>query len=303
MFNRHHLRLVVAGAALAGGSVALLANSASALVTETDNVKITSNGYDLGGAGFTGGVPDDPATLSWDHAWFGVVPTLTGKIHFEGVSGECARVRLISYDENGSALGSDYSDRKCANTNGHNVRAIEEGGNNLLGRPGAASVRVVLQHETANGWIKVGAHRDRTYGPLVDTDDVLISRAEVDFGSGPLVGGAPSDPGTVTWNATGTALDPVVTGTLYATNADDLTVRMRARYLEADGTVIETRYGIQHPITNDDPHEFSVNMNDFDGGGTAFGRNSVAKVKVSVQKSPTGSNVWETVGTMTVTLN
>jgi hypothetical protein len=300
---KNHLRSAIALSAVAGGSLVLFADQASATLVDTSELKILTVGFDLGnGPGFTNGVPNDPAILEWHHNWYGNIAELTGDLHFKGVAGECARVKMTSYREDGTRIGADYSDRKCAATNGHNVRTVEEGGNSFLGRPGADRVDIFLQTENPNGWVNVGS-RTRYYPSPVDTDDVLISRAELDFGTGQHVNGAPSGPGKVTWYATPTDLDPVVTGTLYAKNADDLTVRMRATYYEADGTFIEARNGGQQSITDDDLHRFSVNLNDFGDGSSSFDRNSVAKVRVAIQKSPTGSNNWTTVGSQMVTLN
>ena len=39
-------------------------------------------------------------------------------MHFEGVSGECTRVVMTSFDADGDEIAEDISDEECANTNG-----------------------------------------------------------------------------------------------------------------------------------------------------------------------------------------
>jgi hypothetical protein len=301
--NRPNYRRVsVATAVLAAGLTTLFAQPASAVLTETDDVLIRGTGYDLGGAGFANGAPTEPATLEWHHheTAGAVSAVLTGTIHFDGVE-NLARVKMISTDADGDEV-IDYGDQENPPTTGHHARRIEENGSpGLVGAFGAATVKVVLQTFNNGVWGNVGSQTFE-YPDVVDTDDVLISRAELDFGAGDLVDGAPSLPATVTWNATPTLLTPVVTGTYFARQADDLCIRILARYLAGDGTVLDEAVGVQVCVTDDDLRRFAVNIDDYRSG-------FVRQVRVVVQKQPGDSiddiepDAWETVGSQLVTLD
>jgi hypothetical protein len=58
----------------AAGATAGLATRTEAAFSETDDVLIDEMGYDLGGDGFGNGSPDEPASLTWTHEWYGVFP-------------------------------------------------------------------------------------------------------------------------------------------------------------------------------------------------------------------------------------
>jgi hypothetical protein len=292
----------VATAVLAAGLTTLFATPASAVLTETDDVLIEGTGYDLGGGGFANGAPTEPATLEWHHhdtagAASGV---LTGTIHFDGVE-HLARVKMISTQADGDVF-VDYSDEENPPTTGYHARRIEENGSpGLTGAFGAATVKVVLQTFNNGRWGNVGSQTFE-YPGVVDTDEVLISRAELDFGAGDLVNGAPSLPATVTWNATPTLLTPVVAGTFFANQSDDLCIRILARYLSVDGTVLDEAVGVQVCVTDDDLRRFAVNIDDHQSG-------FVRQVRVLVQKQPGDSiddidpAAWETVGSQLVSLD
>jgi hypothetical protein len=310
MFTSKNLRRGLAVTALTAiGATALATSSASALVTEEDDVKLTSTGYDLGGtSAFTNGVPDEPATVTWDHAWFGVIPTVTGRIHFEGVGGECARVKLVSYKDN-VEIGEHFSnDNVCAGSDDHTSRVLTDGGvdNEVTGTPGADEVEVILQSQNENGgWSRITG-KFRSYGLEIDNDDVRISSdpdEEVHFGDGELVNSQPTEFGKLTWTSDGSSIDPVVTGKLFVQNADSQTVRMQAVYREEDGTLIETRNGGAQDITDDDIHAFTVNLDDFNDDDVFIDGNTVAKVRINIQKKPTGSPTFVTAATKLLVLN
>ena len=75
---------------------------------------------------------------------------LGGRIHFDGAS-RCARVKLVSYDADVVQIDDpDYSLEECPATLDHYGKMFEEGdgSGSVIGRPGAASVKVVLQTRT-----------------------------------------------------------------------------------------------------------------------------------------------------------
>ncbi len=108
----NYRRVSVATAVLAAGLTTLVAQPASAVLTETDDVLIRGTGYDLGGDGFANGAPAEPATLEWHHheTAGAVSAVLTGTFHFDGVE-NLARVKMITTDADGDEV-IDYSDQE-----------------------------------------------------------------------------------------------------------------------------------------------------------------------------------------------
>ncbi len=259
-------------------------------VTEVDDLVIEANGFDIGGGGFAAGAPTESATVEWDHTGF-VIPWLRGSIHFDDVASSCARVRLVSYDGWDNQVDEVFSDEECAYRDGHIARPFE-----LRGGGGVTEVKVTLQTLAINGtWGNVDSETV-TYGPTIDIDEVSISRAEFDLGSGAFVAGTAAEPATVNWTVPGRWSDtrPVFSGTLYMNNADDLCGRVRAKYYYHWGGVIDTTPGPEHCVNDDDLHTFPIV---FDPINT-----DVAEVRYIIE-SKGGSGVWTTVGMTTATRN
>ncbi len=289
--NFKPLRFTACAVALSATVVGLAGSSASAVVTETDDVIIRANGFDIGGSGgLTNGVPDNPAEFEWDQAWFGVIPTLSGEIHFDGVAGDCARVRLTSFHSDGTTT-NDFSAEECAFGNGHVTRAFE-----VQGQPGVGSVEVTLQTEAGGSWGNLGS-KTMDYGPVIDTDSISISRQEFDVGSGNFVGGTAASSATVTWTvAGGTLITPTLVGSLYANNADDLCVRVKVKYSNVNFGVIEERFTPTNCLTDDDLHIFPI-------GTGQYSNSSIDEVKFVIESTPAGANNWTTVGSVIANLN
>ena len=229
---------------------------------ERDDVLIEDAGYFIAGSGFTNGAPDSSATLTWLHSGtFGTAPELDGKLHFEGVE-NCARVRLIALDADGTRTGDDPvdSDPVCPPTESHFARAIELDGEGPLEAPiNAAQVRVVLQTEPSPGnWVNAESETF-LFGSDLDSDSVLIKRAEWDVGHGPWQGGGPTESASAEWVADENGMISVIlNGTLYAREADSTCGRLEIRYKDADGDVLETRQGEEHCMEDDDLTEFPL---------------------------------------------
>ncbi len=259
---------LAAAALVATASVlSLTTDSASAIEATTtfperDDVLIEDAGYFIGGSGFSDGAPDSPATLTWLHSGtFGTAPELDGKLHFEGVD-NCARVRLIALNADGTRTGDDPvdSDPVCPPTESHFARAIELDGAGPLRAPiSAAQVRVVLQTEPSPGnWVNAESETF-VFGPNLDSDSAQIKRAEWDVGSGPWEGGGPTGSASVEWVAEENGMISVLlSGTLYAREADDTCGRLEIRYKDADGDILETRQGTEHCMEDDELTEFAL---------------------------------------------
>jgi hypothetical protein len=265
--------------------------------THVDDVLINGLGYDVGGDGFANGSPVESAKVIWTAAWYGPIPDLTGKIHFDGAE-RCARIVLISYDESGAELSPrDYSDVECPSNLAHQTDEITEGGTSgLNGRVGAASVKVQLQTQNTNQtWSNAGS-RTVTYGPVLDTDQVEIYRSRVDLGSGDLVDGTPSAPATLEWKSEGGPISANLRGTLFVNDSIDLCFRMHVGYKKHDGTLLEDpRHGDENCATTDGLHRFPINM------GGAFEHNELAEVTYAIEQKG-GTGVWESLGATTLEL-
>ena len=264
-------------------------------VAESDPIIIESNGFDVGGSGFSAGAPTDAAVVDWvvhDSGLY-ITPVVRGSIHFDDVASSCARVRLITYDGWDNQVSETYSDEECAYRDGHVERPFEI----TLSGGGMTEAKVTLQTLALNGtWGNLGS-QTVTLGPTVDTDEVSISRAEFDLGSGPFIAGTAADPATVTWAIPAERrwadIYPTFTGTLYMNNADDLCGRVQAKYYYPDGSVWFTQTSDEHCVTDDDLHTFPVVM--------ASDRQVFTDIKYSIQKKD-NTGEWTTMGSMIVAL-
>lgn len=301
--NNIRKAIFVSLAAAGIGAIALpvtaAALTASTLATEVDDVKINTVGFDLAGPGLAASAALTPARVVWKQTATGAAITFDGSIYFDGVANNCARVELISYDENSvEILPRVYSTEECVSTNAYVERFVSVDAN-----PGASEVKVRLQtalNVVNPVWGSVGA-KTATYGPSLGTTEVSISAPEVDLGTGTFASGTAPDPATVTWTVSGAnEITPTTDGTLYMKRADDRCARMRYTYLKqglfglAD-TVLETRYGTEHCVTDDQLHEFAVHAG-------AYANVAVNKVEIAIETSPSGSGNWTVQGSVTATL-
>jgi hypothetical protein len=105
---------IVALAALA--ATAMPVTSASAVVLDTDRVKLIGNRHDFGLKQLQGGDPKKGGHLRWDLTAGVTTPGLTG-FHFVS-GGECGRIQVKYFDASHSQLGSRRSNVHCAPANG-----------------------------------------------------------------------------------------------------------------------------------------------------------------------------------------
>jgi hypothetical protein len=134
-------------AALAAlASTALSATSASAVVLDTDRVKISENRHDFGGKRLQGGDPTKPGRLRWDLSGGVTTPELTG-YHFVS-RGECGRLRVTYFDASHAQLGRRQTGLRCAPPNGATRSKVDLDG---FSSPTVVHVHVELQKRRPNG--------------------------------------------------------------------------------------------------------------------------------------------------------
>ncbi len=294
--RRKRLAALLASTITITGAIAGTSGTASAYgPVQTSLFKIQKVGYDIGGQTFANGNPTDKAEVQWTQAWFANLVHVSGTLHFEGVSGSCARVKVTSYDENGSViLPVDHSAEECVFSDAHIGRAF-----GVDGRLGASKVTVALQtrvNAPNAPWGGIGS-KTFEYGPVLKTADVLISRIETDFGSGVFTGGTASDSGTLTWKVDDYRPYPVLNGILFMREAKYLCARMRLKYIRSDsGTVVDNAYGTERCQTDDDLHQIPIFL-----GASNRAYAAVDTVKVMIEVRPDGGT-WSTRGQYTVNL-
>jgi len=282
-------KAALAVAAIAIGGAVITGRPASAIVTQGDDVLLTSVGFDFGGGtGYstTTGEPTSPGTVAWDQLSGGVVPKLNGYIHFDNVANNCARIRMTSFDAAGVQIGSPAfsTDQECVSANGHDANPMAP----LVGELGAASVEITLQSSAkgSSSWGRV-AQTNVSYGPTLATDEFRIIAPELDLGSGAFSSGTASDLATLTWKVqpgTSSTLTPVFNGTLYMNQADDLCGRIKVEYFSQLGTSTK-RFTKEHCVEDDKEHEFDMVLNDYHA-------TDVYEVVYTLQKRPNGAPDW-----------
>ena len=217
---------------VAAVGVTAFAGSGSAIFTELDTVRLEDAGYTV-----TGDTTDE-ATVLWNETGEGVQPLFRGKIHLDGVSGQCARVRMISYTHLGQEqerqfAPADDEESFCATDDGHVARSVE-----LLGPDDTQEVKLTLQtfiNDPAGGhWSNLDSATVE-YGPL-PSSEVLIDAGRVDFGAGTLVNGVPSEPGQITWDVeTAFLIEPTLTGRFFVRGGRNQEFQVVATCYDANG--------------------------------------------------------------------
>lgn len=109
-----------AAMALVAGVIMLGASPASAVIRDTDPVKIAAPGgkADFGSGGHHLGAPDGSGRLSFDDLTDSpkntIRVTLTGRVYWDdGSSGGCALVRMRIFSLSGAKLTTVYSEPVC----------------------------------------------------------------------------------------------------------------------------------------------------------------------------------------------
>ena len=260
-------RALLATTVTAGGVMAFAA-SGSAIYTQLDHVRLDeAEGYTL-----TGDTTDE-ATVLWNETGEGVQPYFAGKIHLDGVSGQCARIRMISYDSTGSERGdrlfapAENEESFCADHDGHFAREVS-----LLGPTDVAEIKLTLQTfiNDPNGghWSNLES-ATVAYGPL-PLSDVLIEAGRFDLGGGTLVGGVPSEPGQLTWDVSRPyVIEPELAATLFVRGARNQELRVVTTCYDAAGDVTpagtdgDQSQDSIYPLTSG-PETFTIERNPCD---------------------------------------
>ena len=125
--------------------------------------------------------------------------------------------------------------------------------------------------------------------PPVDDNVRIVLPQNFDFGDGELNSSSePSGCGTLTWDLANGTITPQLEGTLFAKNAIGTEVRMRLRYRDVDGTLLETKPGGTKEVTSNDVTEFTIDLGDYSDP-------LIYRVDVELQQKLGG--VWQTLGT------
>ena len=125
--------------------------------------------------------------------------------------------------------------------------------------------------------------------PPVDDNVRIVLPQNFDFGDGELNSSSePSGCGTLTWDLANGTITPRLEGTLFAKNAIGTEVRMRLRYRDVDGTLLETQPGGTKEVTSNDVTEFTIDLGDYSDP-------LIYRVDVELQQKLGG--VWQTLGT------
>jgi hypothetical protein len=204
---------------------------------DVDDVKVSTQGFDLGGGLYVAGGLTDSATVEWLVDENDVKPWVTGELHLDNVDGECARVRLDYYTDQTGFLTTRYGGTVCANGNSHQYWTVNQApyDSDKIGK-----IKVSVEHELSNGvWSIVGSSWS-TLNTYVDETVTLWSYSSVgtdgyDFGDDSW---HPWEPhpmggGTVVWEHGGLTR-PRLTGYLHLNNVAGDCARMKIEYFADD---------------------------------------------------------------------
>ena len=239
-FKRALLATTVAAAGVTAFASSSSATPVGGTYTQINPARLENKRGDivLGGEQF-----DSPGTVLWDETGDGVQATFRGRLHIRNVPGACARVRMISLDEDGIEQGdhqffpSDEGD--CAGNDGHLARDVLLAGYTRL--PG---VQLTLQVWASSPGAPDGGHWRNSqsvtlaYASELPPSDVLINGGRHDLGAGTLESDVPSEPGQVTWQVNGWNIKPKLSATLWVKSAQFNQIRVMARCYDADDVLL-----------------------------------------------------------------
>jgi hypothetical protein len=279
-------KLTTAVLALAGAG--LFAGSAQAAVIDTDDVKLTSTGYDFGGSGFALGAPTGSGEIHFHLEGGRVRPHVLGTLHLNDADGTCARMRLQYRDDGGGLLRTEFGGTVCVSDDAHHEFSVD-----LDPYSDAAidHVDVAVMKQTATGEFVADSS---TFTANTFSDSVKITEDGVDFGSSGFSLGAPTGSGSVSWGLDEGAVTAHLTGTLHLNNSSGVCSRMNIRYLTEGGAFLTERSGGTVCASDNGHHPFSVDLDPFES-------NKVGKVTIQLQTQGTNGS-FTTAGSATVSI-
>jgi hypothetical protein len=88
--------------------------------TDSDSFTVLDQGIDIGGSGYSGGVPTSDATVWWTIDEGLVTPEFDNmRLHLDNFGGDCGRIKVRYLTETGDPLEKGTSTRQCPNDNNH----------------------------------------------------------------------------------------------------------------------------------------------------------------------------------------
>jgi hypothetical protein len=276
-------------AALALVTAGLFAGSAQAAVIDTDDVKLTSTGYDFGSSGFALGAPTGSGEIHFHLESGQIRPHVLGTLHLNDADGTCARMRLRYFNDAGTQIQERFGGTVCADDDAHHAFSVD-----LDPYSDAAidSVNVAVMQQTATGEFVAtsSTHVANTF-----SDSVKITEDGVDFGSSGFALGAPTGSGSVSWGLDEGIVTPHLTGTLHLNNSSGVCARMNIHYLAETGAFITEKPGGTVCGSDNGHHAFSVDLDPFES-------NKVGKVTIQLQTQGTNGS-FSTAGSATVSIS
>jgi hypothetical protein len=299
--------LAVAFAGLAAAATAPLAASAAGATTvpapigvpclvpapadpATDLLTLTGAGVDFGVNGLDAtNKPNCPSTVAWDTSGGTITPRISGNIILKNSLGVSARVIASYFDVHGTSLGpARATSPKVATSNAEQSFPITIDG---FSSPFVYQVSIATQVLSGTTWVDIDRESEFLSSSNQPADPVLIAAVGQDFGTGPLVAGAPSGPGNLRWVLSGNTTKVQLTGDLIMTTSLGVNAHMRVRVFDVHGTELVGAIGGTKTPTTQASTTFPISL-------TTPPNPLIYRAESSIEVLAGGS--WVTVGTPVV---
>ncbi|MEV4411254.1 hypothetical protein [Catellatospora sp. NPDC049609] len=116
-------------------------------------------GIGFGGTGWSGGSPLSGGTVDWDFSGGQIEPHLTGVLHMESAAGDCVRMRIDYYGDDGAdadaaydLLHVDHGGTVCAVDNAHHEWTVDR---HAFSDDNIRHIRVAIEEQTGPGAYQV----------------------------------------------------------------------------------------------------------------------------------------------------
>jgi hypothetical protein len=139
-----------------------------------------------------------------------------------------------------------------------------------------------------------GALASAAQAVVVDSDNLTIATPGYDFGGYDWAAGVPIGSGDLHYHWDDSKIRPHLTGTIHLNDADGTCGRMRMKYYDYDGTLLETEYGGEVCVDHDSHAAWSVDLD-------PYADRNIHHVTVSVQKETVSG--WSTMESETEYVN